>query len=1684
VLLTFLPYHLTPIFRNLLSILPATIPPEFKFLGPYLKSATNPTRGSVAYSATNTDSLFNALNNYTLQICRAGQQHEVLLSFWAIVTTEAVTGRLGLAQSGRKEVQRQRQEDVLLKVLPVLNDGLSIRDVPELTLACYTLSIVLASKGNLADNVLDGLMDAVAHTISTENPRAALFSIYILCRHRSQWDVPKRTFTKIMGIPDIGIPLAQMAEQYELDEFILVLHRASLRTLKKNDFVQRIAFLESLVCLQLLSENMLVQALTLTLERIKNMTDSDPVDKAVKTRLLDMFRRLNESEQFEEAIGNAILKSGINPSKLETNLQMLIKAPAAEEPQNGLNIDMEPDAKVSPTDTLGDVLSRIPLRTVDERSFLHHGSSHLFESLKDVFVMMAGNKDGIQRFRSLPIWQGAPNVTEPLAVSFFVRVAFGLFPTSVRRSALESVRLVFQSQDMKVDGQALLPYATALLADPDARIREETANLLLALDRAMPEDLVEVQGGDRWGAEDLYAPGNQSANLSWLPPQEASKIIRRVYLPLLEEYALDPTQITRALESALKAGSSSSRVNAKTDSIDLKKPLRLGFFELLLSHLTSTPLFSFKSRLLMILKNVDRVGSTSRVKYLMPMVKQWSSLSTEDAQASAQAAGVDLTALEAAMAAVVPPNDKDCIQSLLSLVTDNQTQQRATFTSAIFGHMINVWPMLTSERQAIAAQMLFGRTIRGFNSDNVDVSRHAQNVLLSIRLPTEALAIILDEVHSSFARIRDHSPAAKRRRMSQNQMIAVAATNSDDMKSNLALTTLALELVDSSKPEDRPQLLGPLFQLLAVLQSLKAQTRTELSYLLSLDLGSLLAIVQKASVLSKQQLDESAIRAELVIDCVRMTESPQVQNTALLLIAALCKIVPGRVLHNVMPIFTMMGTGIMRKDDEHSVYVIDQTIELIIPPLIESLRAERRDVIVATSELLASFVAAFDHIPSHRRLRLLGNLITKLGPEDFLYTIITMLATRETDDAKIHNSLAILMSAFNPDIQLITFEKYINLVADALTPHPSQAQVLLSLKQNDPGMARGKALTLLHALSHLLSTATLKAAVRERINNATVQKYLPKLLEQILGLTRKASDDKDLTAGVNACLTALLDLPSLVEYIDIVQQSLRREDDHFRCQVLRLLEMRLRKIGIKDSPTRRTAIAFLTPLADLLAGENDINVKLASLACIDRICDEFGRSDVPAIVTTAKVVTGDTCIGSSDRRLRIMALLCLASMIEVVKESILPVIPGLVPKIFRLLQESMVEGEEDPEQHNTFFSLLTGILSHVPFLISDSYLDKIVALCAESADFELGPDYDESRHELLKLLATRVDLKTLTLSLHHNWPIAVENNIRAVKENLETFSTAIEQSSKSTVVKTADHLSDYLLEALDFRRVQLTIRTEDSFSDEEVAEVEQTINIVAIKMIYKLNDTTFRPIFSRLVNWATKCPGFRKESLERAQVLRKMSLFGFLAHLFGTLKSIVTSYTSYILEPAIDFLKHTSGFVSAEDGKVSAEMDIDTLNLWLANLSMLREAFAHDADAFFASPSHFDNLAPVLVSQLSLSASEGLNKHVLSTAIPTVVALATAVVETPAHLKTINHHICLLRRSESTAVRMASVKCQAALTQSEEIGTEWAENCIRAGEGLVYANEILEDDDEDVVKEVRRWVLNVNEMLGEDILEA
>ena len=72
------------------------------------------------------------------------------------------------------------------------------------------------------------------------------------------------------------------------------------------------------------------------------------------------------------------------------------------------------------------------------------------------------------------------------------------------------------------------------------------------------------------------------------------------------------------------------------------------------------------------------------------------------------------------------------------------------------------------------------------------------------------------------------------------------------------------------------------------------------------------------------QLDNSGIRADLIVDCVRSISTPQVQQAALLLLSGLASVIPEVVIHSVMPVFTFMGSSVLRQNDDYSAHVVDK----------------------------------------------------------------------------------------------------------------------------------------------------------------------------------------------------------------------------------------------------------------------------------------------------------------------------------------------------------------------------------------------------------------------------------------------------------------------------------------------------------------------------------------------------------------------------------------------------------------------------------------------------------------------------------------------------------------------------------------------------------------------------------------
>lgn len=93
-------------------------------------------------------------------------------------------------------------------------------------------------------------------------------------------------------------------------------------------------------------------------------------------------------------------------------------------------------------------------------------------------------------------------------------------------------------------------------------------------------------------------------------------------------------------------------------------------------------------------------------------------------------------------------------------------------------------------------------------------------------------------------------------------------------------------------------------------------------------------------------------------------------------------------------------------------------MESVIPQLVKSLHKRKEDLILSTSELLCSFVAAFEHIQSHRQLDLFKSLVNKLGPIDFLFALLILLLEKYPDDRVVLQFAANLAGSYDAVTQL------------------------------------------------------------------------------------------------------------------------------------------------------------------------------------------------------------------------------------------------------------------------------------------------------------------------------------------------------------------------------------------------------------------------------------------------------------------------------------------------------------------------------------------------------------------------------------------------------------------------------------------------------------------------------------------
>ncbi|XP_032071186.1 HEAT repeat-containing protein 1 [Thamnophis elegans] len=933
--------------------------------------------------------------------------------------------------------------------------------------------------------------------------------------------------------------------------------------------------------------------------------------------------------------------------------------------------------------------------------------------------------------------------------------------------------------------------------------------------------------------------------------------------------------------------------------------------------------------------------------------------------------------------------------------------------------------------------------------------------------------------------------------------------------------TLILELLQHKKKLKQPQaLISTLFNLLS--RCLEPTAGEEnLEYTKQLILGSLLNICQKLSPDSNRikagLLDEEKFNVELIVQCIRVSEMPQTHHHALLLLGTAAGMFPDKVLHNIMPIFTFMGANVMRLDDAYSFWVINKTVKMVIPALIQAEEDGRSSGTAGNIEgvvikIIRVFVDAFPHVPEHRRLPILEQLTSTLGAERFLWILLVLLfeqhvtksgaavASGEKDialetDTEFWISVCCEFSVIEQLQSLMKLLDYLTNLPENKEDDPgqkksrplrtqsySQETELFDVESHSGKQLRHLKYLAVSFMSQLLASHSFVKKVVECEDSEELKELEQKLLEKILCYINAVAQSIEKNANtltakfwkvlLNKSYELLDKINSLIPtetFIPVLRGLMINQLPSVRRKAMDLLNNKLQQ----NTQWKQTQVELLLELVpDLLAvvqhpeaEEQAINRQTA-LYSLKLLCKCFGREKHELFVAVLKVaievISSD---GKEERNVVGSALLCAAEITCVLKALAIPQLPRLMPALINILKHKKDLVANEIYLLSTVTALLK-IVETLPRFLSPYLLNVLLQVVhLDRITVEMGPSSQVNLRvaSLKTTLATKLPSRVLLPAIakcYGEIASASKNDVGTIMDVLKEHIVTLEKDQLSAH---QSELTAFFTKALDFR----TEHAQDNL--EKVGKIEARIIACLISMVMKLSEISFRPLFFKLFDWA-KTEGAPKD--------RQLTFYRLADCIAGELKGLFSLFAGHLVKPFADNLNQiNTSKIDADEAYFDSEGDTEKSCLLLQySLDCLYKIFLFDSH-HFVSKERAETLMLPLVNQLEnmLGGEERFQERVTVHLIPCIAQFAVAMAD-DALWKPLNYQILLKMRHASPKVRFAALL--ALLELAEKIRENYM---VLLPESIPFLAELMEDECEEVEHQCQKTIQQLELILGEPL---
>ncbi|XP_018325766.1 HEAT repeat-containing protein 1 [Agrilus planipennis] len=910
-------------------------------------------------------------------------------------------------------------------------------------------------------------------------------------------------------------------------------------------------------------------------------------------------------------------------------------------------------------------------------------------------------------------------------------------------------------------------------------------------------------------------------------------------------------------------------------------------------------------------------------------------------------------------------------------------------------------------------------------------------------------------------------------------------------------------LQEKKKLTNYIHLLPVLFELLKKCLDFDEQSNVE--YAKQLILSTILHLCSKSET-EAEKMPENVFNMELVVQCIRASQNPQTHHHALLLLSYAASVVPDQVLHHIIAVFTFMGSSVLRHDDAYSFQIISKIIDTIVPLLIADNSQE------CIAKVLRVFVDAILDIPEHRRMPLFKQLLSRLDTKSSLYVLLLLIFEAHvlhghsekskpkgnrllTEAGNIQKRLDIAMhicGLFSPEILLSTCIKLL----EYLRKQPDDKEEAMEsdvesctfdINRYSAKQFRHYKYTLVVFVSNLLSSREFVEKVASLpdddllkledlyktaiVNILTYIQHTMKVAEKNVN-SPQAQYWKvmlhhcyDILDSLNALLTPQM-------FLLVIRGLMEHTISVLRRRALELLNTKLQNnIEFFSECDESELQAVIPPLLNIIKLIEDddkiepdiellIQTALLSLKLLVRL---LAPKNPEKFLYILGFVTDLVKARKAQDNVLASIVLCLAELCANLRAHTISSLNKFMPALIKILKTQKTK--EMPTL--LLLSVLTAlqkILDSLPLFLSP-YLEKLLCAVsslacswnAETKNEKLTPFINKITsitHKIGTAIPSRVLIPAVESSYNN---LINKSDYKAVQPLMNVFSENISQLKGIDLQAHIQELISFFLNSLQFRA-----NVEINYSDAN--EVEGYLVKALITLILKLSESSFRPFYYKLYDWAVRTD---------AKTERVITFYHLSYEIANSLKGLFVLFAGHFLNNAANLLDACNVIKQKELYFENEEQNV----LLVENiLKTLNAVFLYDTQRF-VNKERYDVLMQPIVDQLenTLGGVDSLEKRAQNLLSPCIVNFVVAVGD-DALWKQVNYQIMLKTRHSDWKVRLAALDCLLQIVR--KVGEDFLP---LLPETIPFLAELLEDDEENVEKTCRRTVQEIEKIVGEPL---